>query len=301
MKSVTIRAYAKLNLGLGVMGRRQDGFHEIRTIYQTVSLADDLQVMLSAGARAVRLDKSGLDVPAGRQNLAVRAAEATLRELKLRGQVSIRLRKRIPPGSGLGGGSSDAAAVLRALVYLSGKQVGNGRLLHLAASLGSDVPFFLFGGTAVGLGRGEEVYPMPERPRRSCVILFPGAGMDTAEAYRRLRRPWLTASSARPNIESFCSQANGDGGRAPGRIGNDFEPIVFREFPYLAKAKNILLRSGAELASLTGSGTAVFGLFRDAAQARRAAQQLRQRGQQVFLARTVSRREFQASFRSSAT
>ena len=291
MPSVTLKAFAKINLGLKVLGRRPDGFHELRTIYQSISLADGLEVSLATGAREVRLETSGFPVPTGQENLAVRAAEAVLGELKLRSRVLLRLQKRIPPGSGLGGASSDAAAVIRALVHLSRENLPAQRWLHLAADLGSDVPFFLWGGRALGIGRGEEVYPLPEGPRRWCVLLFPGQGMDTAEAYRILPTPLLTSPSTRHTIEWFCGLANIAGGDP---VGNDFEPIVFSRFPQLLNAQKTLLRSGAEAASVTGSGAAVFALFRDPHQARRAAQRLRQTRQQVFVARTVSRREFQS-------
>lgn len=297
MKSVTVKAFAKINLGLSVIGRREDGFHELRTIFQTISLADELEVTLAAGRGGVRLEASGIAVPGGKENLAVRAAEAAAREWKLSGRVLLRLRKRIPPGSGLGGASSDAAAVLRALRYLSGKTIPAARLFGLAARLGSDVPFFLLGGRALGIGRGEEVYALPEGLRRWCVIVFPGAGMDTAEAYRRLRAPLLTASAARPTIELFCAQANNADAAGSGGMGNDFEPVVFSLFPALGEAKRVLLRSGAEVAALTGSGSAIFGWFRDGAAARKAARRLdrrdRQGGEGVFVARTVSRREFE--------
>jgi len=306
VKVVAIQACAKINLGLAVLGKRGDGYHELRTVYQTIALADRLEVRVTPGPRAVLLETSGFAVPAGRQNLAARAAEAVLKELRLRARVSIFLDKRIPPGSGLGGASSDAAAVLRAVLSSSTRELPMGRLLHLAAALGSDVPFFLIGGRALGLGRGEEVYPLPESAPRHCVVFFPGQGMDTAEAYRRLRRPRLTPLSASPTIEVFCGAVNasarkeaGSGrgvGHAVPKLENDFEPLLFREFPELARVKRALLQAGAEFASLSGSGSAVFGFFRDRATARAAAQSLRTRGKQVFLTRTIARREFQAQF-----
>ncbi|MBF8305659.1 MAG: 4-diphosphocytidyl-2-C-methyl-D-erythritol kinase, partial [Acidobacteria bacterium] len=131
MKVITIQACAKINLGLAVLGKRRDGYHELRTVYQTIALADRLEVRMTPGPRDVRLETSGFPVPAGRQNLAARAAEAVLKELRLQARVSIFLDKRIPPGSGLGGASSDAAAVLRAVLSLSGREVPMGRLLHL--------------------------------------------------------------------------------------------------------------------------------------------------------------------------
>jgi 4-diphosphocytidyl-2-C-methyl-D-erythritol kinase len=238
----------------------------------------------------VGLETSGFAVPAGQENLAVRAALAMRKELRIRRGIRIVLKKRIPPGSGMGGASSDAAAVLRAALSLSRQSLPGERLLHLAAELGSDVPFFLIGGRAIGVGRGEEVYPLPEPPRRSVVILFPGDGMSTAEAYRLLQRPRLTASGARPTIELFCGRAV-EGG-AP-QLANDFELLLFERLPQLARAKRHLLQHGAESASLTGSGSALFGLFEDPAKARRAADALRNLGAManVFLARTISRRE----------
>ena len=299
MNSVAWKAYAKINLGLVVLGRRPDGYHELRTVYQSIGLADHLEVTLRAGPRRVHLETSGLAVPEGSQNLAARAAETMLEELNLRARVSVVLRKRIPLGSGLGGGSSDAATVLRAISYLSKRTVPAERLLRLAAALGSDVPFFLYGGRALGLGRGEEVYPLPEEPRRCCVLFFPGRGMDTVEAYRRLRRPRLTPLAASPTIELFSSRVNearGNRWSGPGHHGleNDFEPLVFREFPGLARVKETLRQAGAEVATLSGSGSAVFGLFQNYSTARRAAQQLRGQSGRVVLTRTISRREFQA-------
>jgi len=289
MQSISLKAYAKINLGLSVLGRREDGFHELRTVYQSVSLADDVEVQLSGGNGSAQVETVGFEIPPGVENLAVRAAEAIRKELSIRRGVLIRLRKRIPPASGLGGASSDAAAVLRAVLTLSGKTLPIERLLRLAAGLGSDVPFFLIGGRAVGLGRGEEVYPLPESPRRSVVIVFPGEGMKTAEAYRLLRRPRLTGAIAHPTIELFCGQILNS---AAPRLLNDFEPLMFRRLPQLAEVKRELMRCGAEVASLSGSGSAVFGMFQDVKRARRATRALRSSGAQVWIARTVSRREF---------
>ena len=293
MKSVALKAYAKVNFGLAVIGRRKDGFHELRTIYQTISLADHLDVVLSSGPPRVHLEVVGLKVPEGRENLAVRSAEAVLRELRLKQKISIRLQKRIPSGSGLGGASSDAAAVIRAILHLTGKKLPLDRLVHIAASLGSDVPFFLWGGRALGVGRGEEVYPLPEQPRRWCVIIFPGMHISTAEAYRQLRSPRLTGIRTGHKIELFCGMTNQGGSE---RFGNDFEPVVFSAIPHLIEVKRSLLRSEAEMASVSGSGSSVFGIFRDHPSARMAVRQLRTPGHDVFLAHTVSRKEFQAEF-----
>jgi 4-diphosphocytidyl-2-C-methyl-D-erythritol kinase len=270
----------------------------------------------------VVVETTGFEVPTGKSNLAVRAAEAALAELKLPMRIEIALDKRIPPASGLGGASSDAAAVLRAVCLLAGRKLPGDRLLRLASELGSDVPFFLYGGRVLGLGRGEEVYPLPEEPRRHCVVFFPGEGMSTAEAYGSLRRPALTPQTAGPRIkrvkrisgidriEVFCGAVNeiadytgsakrrSQGSRR--EIENDFELPVFRRFPVLAEVKKTLLRAGAEAASLSGSGSAVYGLFRDPSKARRAAQELQVLAKHVFVVRTVSRSEFGAQFRAPA-
>jgi 4-diphosphocytidyl-2-C-methyl-D-erythritol kinase len=291
MTSLSLKAYAKVNLGLSVIGKRGDGYHELRTIYQSISLADELVASLSPGSSVVELETSGIPVPAGRANLAVRAAEALVEELNLKRRVRLRLHKLIPAGSGLGGASSDAAAVLRALLRLSGKSLPADRLLRLAASLGSDVPFFFLGGAALGVGRGEEVYPLPEFPRRSLVVVFPGVPVATPEAYARLRAPMLTSLHANHNIDLFCGKFYAGAWQ---EIGNDFERVVFPALPQLARIKRSLLRAGARFASLSGSGSAVFGLFDDVATARRAARSLSRAGTDIFLAHTVSRREFQA-------
>ena len=296
MKSVALKAYAKVNLGLSVIGRRNDGFHELRTIYQTISLADRLEVSLSSGPPSVHLEVSGLKVPEGRENLAVRSAEAALHELKLKQTVSIRLQKRIPSGSGLGGASSDAAAALRAIFFLARKNLPIDRLVQIAGGLGSDVPFFLWGGRALGVGRGEEVYPLPEEPRRWCVVVFPGMQMSTAEAYRQLRSPRLTGPRTGHKIELFCGITNLGSSE---RFGNDFEAVVFSAIPHLVELKRSLLGSGAKAASVTGSGSSVFGIFQDYSTARVAVRQLRRPGHDVFLAHTVSRRQFQAALRET--
>jgi 4-diphosphocytidyl-2-C-methyl-D-erythritol kinase len=289
MKSVALKAYAKVNLGLAVIGRRTDGFHELRTVYQSISLADDIEVSLSRGPRSIDLQCSGIEVPAGGDNLAQRAAEAVTAHCNIDARVRIRLNKCIPTGSGLGGGSSDAAAVIRGLLAVSRKEMENSAVLRIASSLGSDVPFFLFGGTALGVGRGEEIYPLPEPARRSCVVIFPGVSISTREAYARLNAPLLTTQEAAHNIELFCSELNSRGAT---RLSNDFERVAFELVPSLADVKQVLLRCGASQAALSGSGSAVFGLFDSRKQATLAAERLSGKGLQVLLTRTVSRREF---------
>jgi 4-diphosphocytidyl-2-C-methyl-D-erythritol kinase len=172
----------------------------------------------------------------------------------------MRLVKRIPMGAGMGGGSSDAAAVLLALPVLAGRKLDLSTLSAIAQRLGSDVPFFLLGGTAVGIGRGTELFPLPDRPAPGGVLVAPGVHVDTARAYRDLS-PRLTSESQENKIVSFQSQVWGrSGGALP---QNDFEKVVFEQHSSLAAIKKKLLRAGASVALMTGSGSAVFGLFPD--------------------------------------
>jgi 4-diphosphocytidyl-2-C-methyl-D-erythritol kinase len=172
----------------------------------------------------------------------------------------MRLAKRIPMGAGLGGGSSDAAAVLLALPVLAGRKLDLPKLSALGQQLGSDVPFFLLGGTAVGIGRGTELFPLPDGPAQFGLVVAPGLHVNTAQAYRDLS-PRLTSESQENKIVSFQSQVWGRGVASLPR--NDFEEVVFRQHPSLAAIKRRLLRSGASVALMTGSGSALFGLFPD--------------------------------------
>lgn len=259
-----VRALAKINLDLRVLGQRPDGYHELRTIFQTISLADTLEILFTPGRKtSIELDDA-LDIP---DNLVVRAARLTLETLRVAGRVELRLTKRIPMGAGLGGGSSDAAAVLLALPVLAGRVATVPQLTKMALQLGSDVGFFLFGGTAAGIGRGHELFPLADAPARPGVLATPEVHVSTAEAYRLLS-PHLTTESQQNKIVTFASQVWAEGG--PEAVGNDFEAVVFRQYPRLAALKRRLRKLGASPALMTGSGSAIFGLFRTGAEAARA-------------------------------
>src|SRR5271166_4727703 len=184
-----IRALAKINLDLRVLNKRPDGFHELRSVFQTISLADTIDVEYEPGRTSIDL-KSNLNIP---DNLIVKAADAVLEATRATGRLRFRLKKRIPLGGGLGGGSSNAAAILLALPVLLKKPLGMEKLMELAASLGSDVPFFLLGGTAVGLGRGTEVYPLPDLASLPGLMITPGIHVSTADAYLALNRELTSA------------------------------------------------------------------------------------------------------------
>ena len=259
-----LRALAKLNLELRVIASRPDGFHELRTIFQTISLADTIDLAFTpARTTSIELEDS-LQIP---DNLAARAARAILEESGAAGRVEIRLAKRIPMGAGLGGGSSDAAAILLALPVLAGIAIPIPRLCELAQKLGSDVPFFLLGGRAVGIGRGTELFPLPGTARRPGLLVASGLHVSTSEAYRLLDAG-LTTESQQNKIFSFQSRAwDGVSESVP---VNDFETVVFKRHRHLALLKERLERAGAAPALMTGSGSAVFGLFQDRRQVARA-------------------------------
>jgi 4-diphosphocytidyl-2-C-methyl-D-erythritol kinase len=301
MKSVRIPAYAKVNLRLDVLGRRADGYHELRTIFQAISLHDTL-ILESKREPGIDLRIAGNSALAGepgRDNLVYRALEELGRAMELRHGVRALLTKRIPVGRGLGGGSSDAAAALIGLLRLTGKGMDAARLLAIAAGLGADVPFFLHGGRALGIGRGDEIYPLPDVPRRQVLVISPHEiAVPTKEAYQWISGGISDELSKRQSNEltnrqdptrllQFCALCWSPQG---GVLSNDFEAAVFPRFPRLDAIKRELLQQGAADASLAGSGSAVFGVYQHPAKARRAARAFPK--DQVFLCSTLSRAEY---------
>ena len=292
MSEVRIPAFAKINLRLDILGKRADGFHELRTIFQTISLHDELRMRASRRPGiALRIEGNRpLSAEPAEKNLVYRAVDALRRELKIRGGVEIELKKSIPAGRGLGGGSSDAAAALLGYLRLTKKKLASARLLEIAASLGADVPFFLLGGRAVGVNKGDEIYPLPDIPKQHILVVSPNdIHVPTPDAYRWLKaNPFeLTKSAGASKLFEFCAlswsaQASG--------LSNDFEGPVFRRHPRLAQIKGELLQKGAAEASLAGSGSAVFGVFPSPAMARRAAVGFPH--DQAFVCESVSRDRF---------
>jgi 4-diphosphocytidyl-2-C-methyl-D-erythritol kinase len=289
-RAVRLPAFAKINLCLHILGRRPDGYHELRTIFQTISLHDTLELTRTS-RRGITIETTDPALPLGRKNLVWRALEALSGELGLRGGVHARLIKRIPVARGLGGGSSDAAAALIGLLRLTGKRIPLSKLIEIAAGLGADVPFFLFGGRALGVSRGDEIYPLPDGPRRPVVVVSPAdIGVSTRDAFRWASSR-LTKRGAAPKLWSFCALCWG-----PLRgVSNDFEAAVFSRHPRLGKLRRALLQRGAAEAALAGSGSAVFGVFRNPAQARRAAQGFP--NDQVFVVETLTRDDYRRKLR----
>ncbi len=286
-KSVRLPAFAKINLCLHVVGRRPDGYHELRTIFQTIGLRDTLELS-RAREPGIHLQVSDPELSAGPDNLVYRAIESIGREIGFRGGIRAKLTKRIPVARGLGGGSSDAAAALIGMLRLTGKERAFPlhRLMEIASELGADVPFFLFGGRALAVNRGDEIYPLTDAPRRTVVVVSPREiGVSTKEAYQWVSAE-LTNRANPPNIWRFCALC----WSRQGEVSNDFEGPVFRRHARLGEIRDALLKRGAAEAALAGSGSAVFGVFRNPAQARRAARKFPE--DSVFVVETLSREKY---------
>jgi 4-diphosphocytidyl-2-C-methyl-D-erythritol kinase len=296
--TIEVRAHAKINLHLGILGRRPDGYHEVETVLQTHALHDTLTCDEYDGPFSLSCDRPGVPVDAA--NLVWRAA-ALLAEVTGRGTMAdarIRIEKRIPMQAGLGGGSADAAAALLALTRLWQLEVAPRTLHAIAARLGADVPFFLEGGTALGTGRGDELRPLPDFPVSSVLVVMPPCGVPTADAYRwHDARVAARATSAGAAADAGAAAAAV--GRWPDRPGqwpawlsrcrNDFEPVVGERLAEVPEAVARLQASGATLAALSGSGAALFGLFASEAAADAAALGFDRPGWQTFVSRTLDR------------
>jgi 4-diphosphocytidyl-2-C-methyl-D-erythritol kinase len=271
-------AFAKINLSLRVVGRRPDAYHELRTIFQSIALHDELTIRRTNGRFELTSDDAAC--PSGRANLVWRAAEAVWKAAGRPGVprgVAIHLAKRIPMQAGLGGGSSDAAAALRALGRLWGVTRSRQRLMAIA--LGADVPFFLEGGTALGVDRGDLLFPLRDLPRAWVVVALPPFGVSTNDAFR-----WFDALAVDRRRRRVGS-AEGLEWR------NDLQDAVARRHPEVTSLVRALKRAGASRALMSGSGSAIFGLFvrRQTAVAAAAQVEARFPGTRTVLSRTLGR------------
>lgn len=299
--TVSYPAFAKVNLDLRVLGVRADGYHDLRTIFQSLSLADLVTVRRRRGPFELRCDDPHL--PTDRRNLVWKAASLLWRTGGLgRGEprdLGITLQKRIPAEAGLGGGSADAAVTLVALNRLWKLGLDGATLARIGARLGADVPFFLVGGTALGLGRGDDIYPLTDLPKAYVVLIRPGFGVSTVEAYRWYDEALRPQTTRLTQISEFPLR------RAAGRplpagwpawaasLKNDLEGPVIRHHPTIARIRQDLIDAGAVTAAMSGSGSAVFGLFERAEAARRTARDLGRPGWTVLATRTLTHREYQ--------
>ena len=284
-----VRAHAKVNLDLRVLGTRPDGFHELRTVFQSLELHDTITCVTRPGPITIACRTPG--VPLDETNVVWTSAVELWKELGRRGEpcdVKITIKKEIPVQAGLGGGSANAAAALLALARLwGGAPVAF--LRELAARIGADVPYFLSGGTALGLGRGEEIYPLVDMPPHWVVIVRPPYGVSTAEAYawydedriaglreprelQVLPVPWPTRAA---------------------QMINDLEPPVVRRHPEIGALRTALRDAGAVAAAMSGSGSAVFGIFKSRAAAERVLRPLSKGGSVALLTRTLSRAQYE--------
>ncbi len=268
---VAVSAPAKINLHLEIVGRRRDGFHELRTLFQSIDLYDHLTAEdAPPGETSLEVEPAGA-VTGGQDNLVLRAARAIAEETHVDKGARLRLRKTIPVGGGLGGGSADAAAALVALDRLWGCGLEELDLQRLAAGLGADVPFFLHGGLALGIGRGDEVFPLPDQEPMAVVVAVPKVQIPTAEAYALLSAQ-LTSERQEGTLYSF---AVGLQGRFDWRVmTNEFEGAVVGGWPEVGEGLRMLRASHPIHASLSGSGAASFAVFDSREAAQRAAAKL---------------------------
>jgi 4-diphosphocytidyl-2-C-methyl-D-erythritol kinase len=342
---VTVRSFGKINLGLSIGALRPDGFHDLRTVYQTVALHDIIRVQLGRGT-GIEICCKDPRVPKDASNTCYRMAERVMVALRARGRVTISIEKRLPVRGGLGAGSGNAVAALLALERSLKKKLPGAERLRVAAEIGSDLPLFLVGGTVLGVGRGEEVYPLPDLPAAICVVATPEIGVSTPEAFadwdemmmgasggagelrsarkgQRTAPPWPEAirvgsklTHPAPSdrmlevgrmVSAWLSGQPLSGvpvskgrGRAETSlldlvrtgIENDFERVVFPKYPELREVKSVLERAGAFYASLSGSGSAVYGLFRSRATAEKAAARLRHDSIPAVTTTTMTRQQY---------
>jgi 4-diphosphocytidyl-2-C-methyl-D-erythritol kinase len=321
---VTVRSFSKINLGLAIGPLRPDGFHELRTVYQTIALHDVLRLEVSRGSGIVIRSKDPR-VPTDHTNTCYRILELCCSRLKLKGRVVLDIEKHLPVQGGLGGASGNAVGALLALERAVKKQLPTPERLRIAAAVGSDLPLFLVGGTSLGVSHGEEVYPLEDLPSIPCVIATPQIGVSTPKAFadwdarvaEGAEAKKLTGSAASDKIIMFSrmlsawlsavptkkAEKPSSGVPAKGRgraetqlldlvrtgIANDFEEVVFPQHPELRDVKRVLERSGAIYASLSGSGSALYGLFRSRQQAGHAARRLVKKGIPAQVTTTLNR------------
>ena len=276
-------SFAKINWTLQIFGKRPDGYHEVATLLQSISLCDELTFELRKDDE-ISLTCNDPEIPVDDSNLVMKAAKALQP-----GGVNISLTKRIPTKAGLGGGSSNAAVTLVALSHLWQK---NTDLIDIARSLGADIPFFLMGGSVEGRGIGTDLCSLDDLPQKHLIVVTPKATVSTRDAYAALNRGSLTTSDSASILSSSFAQAvSVDSGQWP--LHNDFEVAIFEIEPEIERAKTALLDAGARGALLAGSGSSVFGIFDDEAARDRALSELRrEEGWRIFSCHTLSRAEY---------
>jgi 4-diphosphocytidyl-2-C-methyl-D-erythritol kinase len=284
---LSIRSFAKINLALSVLGRRPDGYHDIQTLFQAIDLCDAIEFRPSA---QLELHCENLPGVCNEDNLVWKAARLLTSASTENHGASLLLRKKIPAGAGLGGGSSNAAAALLGLIRFWDLRIPDNTLFSIAQSLGSDVPFFLSGGTALGSGKGESITPLPDSPSQHLVVIYPGIHVSTAEAYRSLNLG-LTSSLEDLRIQPLIGQVQAGTSFLAG-LFNDFEASILAAYPPIREAKRFLQELGATATLLSGSGSSVFGFFSDEESAFAVSRSVSRETWRVFPAKTLSRAEY---------
>ncbi len=289
-QTLVLSSFAKINLDLRILGVRADGFHDLKTIFQSLALHDVMTFTRRKGPFAIECDEP--KIPTDQRNLIWKAASLLWRTVgRRRGDapkdVVVGLRKLIPQEAGLGGGSTNAAMALLGLIQMWELDVDIPTISRLAAGIGADVPYFLVGGTALGLGRGDDIYPLMDLPRTYVVIVRPQFGVSTVEAYG-----WYDTEPRRPMREPARKPLPEHWPEWATSLRNDLEPAVTRHHPTIGRIKHALLDAGAVFAAMSGSGSAVFGLFDRVDAAARTAADLSRPGWQVVCTRTLSRTEY---------
>ncbi len=275
------RSLAKINLGIDVLSKREDGYHEIRTLFQSIDFADVLEFHPLAG-REIRLRGTDASIPWDETNLVFRAARLLQQDFPEAGGADIRVTKNIPAGKGLGGGSGNAAMTLFALNRLWELGLSPGRLREYGRRLGADVPYFLEGGLCLGEGRGDEITPLPDLPVFYCVLVLPSFPILTSDIYGRL---CLTSPAEDSKMSRLLER------REFGLLENRLEETVFSLYPRLKTLKNSFLQQGAVLSLVSGTGSAVFGLFEDREKAVRSLSETG-RTEEALLIETLSRERY---------
>jgi 4-diphosphocytidyl-2-C-methyl-D-erythritol kinase len=287
-------AFAKINLDLRILGVRSDGFHDLKTIFQSLALHDVMTFTARKGPFAIECDDP--DIPTDERNLIWRAASLLWRTVGRRGDKArdavVRLQKRIPAEAGLGGGSANATTAILGLARTWKLDVDLPTMSRLAGGVGADAPFFLVGGTALGLGRGDDIYPLVDLPRTHVVLVRPQFGVSTVEAYG-----WYDNEPRRRRREPARKPLPGAWPAWAINLRNDLEPAVTAHHPVIARIRQALLDAGAVVAAMSGSGSTVFGLFERQDAARRTAADLARTGWLVLATRTVPRSEYAARLR----
>jgi 4-diphosphocytidyl-2-C-methyl-D-erythritol kinase len=323
---VTVRSFAKINLGLAIGPKRSDRFHSLETIYQTVSAHDVIRVEAARG-NGIEVRCKNPQVPCDETNTCYRVIDRMLRHWKQRAKIVVTIEKKLPVQGGLGAGSSNAVATMLALereLKELKEPLPAAERLHIAAEVGSDLPLFLLGGTVLGIGRGEQVYPLADLPAVACVLVTPEISISTPQAFHDWdefiesdSKAWsLTPPAASDTLSKFNGSAfewlsyldvsgvpvESDGDRAEtplldlvrAGIENDFERVVFPQYPELRDVKRILEREGADYASLSGSGSTMYGLFRSHKRAVQAAERMSAKGLATTVTETLPRNEYRA-------